>query len=95
MKATLRNDLLGCLSNAGYALNIQVPANGEYSEFHGALMPKLRVHAFGISVDGYGAGPSQNLENPLGIGGMALHDWAFPTRTFQRMFGNDGGTGCN
>jgi dihydrofolate reductase len=55
-------------------------------------MPKLRVHAFGISVDGYGAGPSQNLENPLGIGGMALHDWVFPTRTFQRMFGNDSGT---
>lgn len=55
-------------------------------------MPKLRIHAFGISVDGYGAGPSQNLENPLGTGGMALHDWAFPTRTFQRMFGNDGGT---
>jgi dihydrofolate reductase len=54
-------------------------------------MPKLRVHAFGISVDGYGAGPSQSLENPLGIGGMGLHEWVFPTRTFQRMIGNDGG----
>jgi dihydrofolate reductase len=61
-------------------------------EFHGALMPKLRVHAFGISVDGYGAGPGQNLENPLGIGGLALHDWVFPTRTLQRMLGNDDGT---
>lgn len=55
-------------------------------------MPRLRVHAFGISVDGYGAGPSQSLENPLGIGGLALHDWVFPTRAFQRMHGKDGGT---
>lgn len=55
-------------------------------------MSELRVHAFGISIDGYGAGPGQNLENPLGAGGMALHDWAFPTRTFQRMGGKEGGT---
>jgi dihydrofolate reductase len=55
-------------------------------------MTKIRVHAFSISVDGYGAGPSQSLQNPLGIGGKALHDWVFPTRTFQRMFGKDGGT---
>ncbi|WP_211462720.1 dihydrofolate reductase family protein [Collimonas silvisoli] len=54
-------------------------------------MSKLRGHAFSISLDGYGAGPSQNLDNPLGVGGMALHEWAFATRTFQRMFGNDGG----
>lgn len=55
-------------------------------------MPKMRVHAFGISVDGYSAGPSQSLENPLGIGGLALHDWVFSTRAFQRMHGRDGGT---
>jgi len=55
-------------------------------------MPRLRVHAFTISIDGYGAGLNQSLENPLGIGGLALHDWVFPTRTFQRMFGKDGGT---
>ncbi len=54
--------------------------------------PKLRVHAFGISIDGYGAGPSQSLENPLGVGGLALHDWAFSTCTFQRLHGKDGGT---
>ena len=54
-------------------------------------MTKLRVQAFGISIDGYGAGPSQCLENPLGIGGMALHDWMIPTRTFQHLIGNDGG----
>jgi dihydrofolate reductase len=55
-------------------------------------MPKLRVNAFSISLDGYGAGPDQSRENPLGIGGMALHEWAFPTRTFQNMFGKEGGT---
>jgi dihydrofolate reductase len=55
-------------------------------------MTKIRVHAFSISVDGYGAGPSQSLENPLGIGGMALHEWFFPTQSFQRMHGKDGGT---
>jgi dihydrofolate reductase len=55
-------------------------------------MPKLRVHGFTISLDGYGAGPNQNLENPLGVGGVALHEWAFATRTFRKMFGSDGGT---
>jgi dihydrofolate reductase len=56
-------------------------------------MPKLRVHAFSISLDGYGAGPDQELKNPLGIGGLALHEWFFPTRTFQKMvIGRDGGT---
>ena len=55
-------------------------------------MSKLRVHAFAISIDGYGAGPNQNLENPLGVGGLALHEWFFPTRTFQRMQGKDSGT---
>jgi dihydrofolate reductase len=55
-------------------------------------MPRLRVQSFAISLDGYGAGPDQGLDNPLGVGGMALHQWAFPTRTFRRMFGQDGGT---
>jgi dihydrofolate reductase len=55
-------------------------------------MPKLRVHGFTISVDGYGAGPNQNLDNPLGVGGLALHEWAFATRTFRQMFGSEGGT---
>jgi hypothetical protein len=59
-------------------------------------MAKLRVHGFTISVGDYGAGPSQSLENPLGLGGLALHDWMFPTRTFQRMHGEGGGaTGSN
>jgi dihydrofolate reductase len=54
-------------------------------------MTKLRVHAFGVSVDGYGAGPRQSLENPMGVGGMALHEWVFPTRMFQKMIGKEGG----
>ena len=54
-------------------------------------MSKLRVHAFTISLDGYGAGPDQNLDNPLGVGGEALHEWVVPTRTFRKMFGKDGG----
>jgi hypothetical protein len=37
-------------------------------------MSKLRVHSFGISLDGYGAGPDQDLDNPLGRGGLMLHD---------------------
>jgi dihydrofolate reductase len=53
---------------------------------------KLRVHGFTISIDGYGAGPSQDLGNPLGVGGIALHEWAFATRTFRQMFGSEGGT---
>jgi dihydrofolate reductase len=54
-------------------------------------MSKLRVHCFSMSLDGYGAGPGQTLDNPLGVGGMALHEWVFPTRTFQKMIGRDGG----
>jgi dihydrofolate reductase len=56
-------------------------------------MPKLRVQGFSISLDGYGAGPGQSIANPLGVGGMALHQWVLPTRTLQKMlFGKEGGT---
>src|SRR6266403_5164493 len=59
-------------------------------------MSKLRVHSFSISIDGYGAGPGQDLENPLGVGGLKVFDWFFPTRTWQRMHGNeDGETGVD
>ena len=54
-------------------------------------MSKLRVHAFTVSVDGYGAGPNQSLDNPLGVGAIALHEWMFATRTAQAMFGGQGG----
>src|SRR5678815_1679814 len=55
-------------------------------------MSRLRVHAFALSLDGFGAGPGQDLQHPLGVGGEALHAWVFPTRTFQRMFGDQSGT---
>jgi len=55
-------------------------------------MSKLTAKAFSISVDGFGAGPGQSRENPLGVGGRALHGWAFDTRTFRRMFGQEGGS---
>jgi dihydrofolate reductase len=54
-------------------------------------MSRLRVNAFSLSLDGYGAGPDQDLQNPLGVGGPALHKWAFSTRTFRKMFGEEGG----
>jgi dihydrofolate reductase len=54
-------------------------------------MARLRVHAFSISLDGFGAGPGQDLENPLGRGGLALHEWVLPTRTFAMMHGDGGG----
>lgn len=54
-------------------------------------MSKLRVHAFGISTDGYGAGPDQALDRPMGRGGMALHQWVFGTKTFHQMAGDFAG----
>ncbi len=57
-------------------------------------MTRVRVASFSISVDGFGAGPKQSLEHPLGLGGLALHEWAFATRTFQRrVLGKEGGAG--
>src|SRR6187402_14773 len=53
---------------------------------------RLRVHCFSISLDGFGAGPNQTLEAPLGLGGESLHEWFFPTRTFRQMTGEEGGT---
>ena len=60
-------------------------------------MPKLRVESFTLSLDGFGAGPSQDLANPLGVGGTSLHGWALATRTFQQhLFGSaDGETGLD
>lgn len=54
-------------------------------------MSKLRVSSFAVSIDGFGAGANQDLENPIGVDGLALMDWFFPTRTWQHMHGNQGG----
>jgi dihydrofolate reductase len=56
-------------------------------------MTRVRVEGFTISLDGYAAGPDQDLHNPLGVGGTELHKWLLPTRTFQgKVFGKEGGT---
>ena len=55
-------------------------------------MSRVRVQSFSLSLDGFGAGPDQDLQHPLGVGGEALMGWVFPTRTFQRMFGQGDGT---
>jgi dihydrofolate reductase len=55
-------------------------------------MTRLRVLSFSLSLDGYGAGPDQDLANPLGIGGEALHRWLFATATFKHVHGETGGS---
>src|SRR5438067_12245573 len=52
-------------------------------------MSELKVRGFTVSLDGYGAGPNQSLENPMGEGARGLHQWFFGTRTFQRMMGDE------
>lgn len=54
-------------------------------------MSKIRVACFGVSIDGIGAGPAQDLNNPMGVGGMRLHDWVFPTSFFRAKMGQEGG----
>ncbi|HWI37715.1 MAG TPA: dihydrofolate reductase family protein [Burkholderiales bacterium] len=60
-------------------------------------MSRLRVMSFGVSIDGFSAGPRQDLQNPLGVRGPELMEWFFPTRVFQRMHGGgeDGETGVD
>ena len=54
-------------------------------------MSKLRVHSYSISFDGYGAGPAQSREDPLGVGGEALHGWAFAQKHFRAVHDMEGG----
>ncbi len=54
-------------------------------------MSKLRVQSFAVSLDGFGAGPNQSLENPLGVRGPEMMEWFFPTRLWRKMQGLDGG----
>ncbi len=59
-------------------------------------MSKLRVNSFSVSLDGYGAGPNQSVEEPLGAGGESLHKWVFGTRTFRQLYGDGvGSTGID
>jgi len=53
--------------------------------------PRVRVLSFAVSLDGFGAGPGQNLENPLGVRGPELMEWFFNTRAWHRMQGESGG----
>lgn len=55
-------------------------------------MTRVKVAGFSLSLDGYGAGVEQSLDNPLGKRGAELHEWFYPTRTFQAMVGGDGGS---
>ena len=56
-------------------------------------MSKLKVLCYSVSIDGFGAGPSQSMDNPMGIGGMSIHGWVLPTKTFQVMHGEMFGGG--
>jgi dihydrofolate reductase len=60
-------------------------------------MSRVRVLAYGVTLDGYSAGPEQSLENPLGVGGPEMMGWVFPTRAFRTMHGGaqDGETGVD
>lgn len=59
-------------------------------------MTQVRVESLSLSLDGYGAGPNQSIDNPLGVGGEDLHEWLVPTRTFRRISGaEDGSTGLD
>jgi dihydrofolate reductase len=58
----------------------------------GGIVTRFRVNAFGISMDGFGAGAEQSLDNPMGVGGLAMHGWAFETKTFRAMHGGEGGS---
>ena len=55
-------------------------------------MSRVRIHNFSISLDGFGTGAGQSLEAPFGHAGTRLHEWFFPTRSFQEMHGNSGGS---
>jgi dihydrofolate reductase len=62
-------------------------------QFRCPSMTKLRVQSFGVSIDGFGAGPDQDLQNPLGLNGPELMEWFFHTRVWGRMHGQGDGDG--
>jgi len=56
-------------------------------------MGKVKVLGFSVSLDGFGAGPNQDINNPIGVRGHEVHNWMFPTKSFHKMIGKEGGTG--
>jgi dihydrofolate reductase len=66
--------------------------NDRFDVEKGSKMSRLRVHNFAVSLDGYGAGPAQSLDNPVGVGGHRLHEWIFLTRYGREMLGEAGGS---
>src|SRR5215475_13334865 len=75
----MTNESRGCIR--GYETLIQ-----------DTVMARVRVASFSVSVDGFGTGPRQDLNNPLGVRGTELHQWFFPTEVFRKMQGQNGGT---
>src|ERR1700759_5261670 len=61
------------------------------TENKNAAMTRVRVESFSISLDGYGAAKDQSLDNPMGIGGMVVHDWFRSTRLWSQITGQEGG----
>ena len=55
-------------------------------------MGKVKVLGFSVSLDGFGAGPNQDINNPIGVRGHEVHNWMFPTKSFHKMIGKEGGT---
>jgi dihydrofolate reductase len=68
-----------------------VQQRGELRATREAGLGRVRVAGFSLSLDGFGAGPEQSLQDPLGKRGRELHGWAFATKTFRTMFGQEGG----
>jgi dihydrofolate reductase len=79
---------LGVARAARYFQRLPLSSRSSMSKLRA---PKLRVHCFSISLDGFGAGPGQSLDEPLGVGGEALHEWIVGTRTFHAITGREGG----
>jgi dihydrofolate reductase len=74
--------------------HVYYPHNIELAARH--LVAKILVRNFAVSIDGYGAGPGQDLQNPLGVGGFDLMDWFLKTHVWHAMHGQgDGETGID
>jgi dihydrofolate reductase len=80
----LVSDLINCLIEEGRSKTVE--------PLKQVRMGRVRVGGFSVSLDGFGAGPEQSLQDPLGKRGKELHSWFFGTKTFKAMFGKSGGS---